>query len=929
MATGNVVSTLAALLTLDDHQFNDRMEAAPATAERNLGEVAQSAHRNLSRVGAEAERAYGAMQAAAVNASNGAREAMQRYVEEASRHLDSFEANAQQSFENIAGMAMRYLSFGALFGAGANAFSKFTVQEDAVEGLRATLEGFGQATEEAMQRYQDFASEIQKTTKFGDEGTLAAMSNGLRLGLDPKNIEEATRAAVGLTEKLKVDLNTAMTLVARAANGSTTMLSKYGMKLDETMSKEEKFNEVLRQGNAAFHLAEKAAETAAGQMGTMWNDVGDALEDVGKALAEYILPVVSIIKSAAVAFKGLSDTSKRLIVGLGAAAAGMAAFRLAGGGILGMAARLIPMLAGMGTAAAGAGASAGAAATGFTAFWTAVAGPAALALAGIVAINAALKKMDSYYDEAIARAEDAQVVAQNMRASLQGENAERTAAIKRLKEIGTFGHLNNATQQEANSLIEKYGLNMKVANGQLVNMGDSFDTLIKKQEELARKQLAFTYQKEILAVESELEAAQAKASGLWEAFKRGAMLPFGGKTAADKEVERIRGKLSELEKTRDAALEGGASQTASQAAQETEKATRPALEALKKQREEYRLAAMDARELKRELEAQSETLGNQISQHESLDDYTDEELGKLKEMEEIHNRILGIYEESAKYIQKQNDDLKAYNRERSRELASRQFDKEFDRRLSGAKTREDDQSILDVTNKRVAVAKRKAQQALAWYNKQLEIANDDKIITDKEKEQLDKRLQNLKDADALVEKETERREKAVEAIENRAAKRQEEAIEAIENRAAKRQEERNRRRAEALQRQAAQISRRLGMIGMGNLDRGGFAFDRNGRFRGNVGAGALARFSRRRDSMAETRAKIEAMNAGQRTYINAAGKERRVHFSLQDKRNMREVEKLEERRRRLEERAKDYTKPIEDVKVAVEELGKNAMIVKR
>ena len=132
-----------------------------------------------------------------------------------------------------------------------------------------------------------------------------------------------------------------------------------------------------------------------------------------------------------------------------------------------------------------------------------------------------------------------------------------------------------------------------------------------------------------------------------------------------------------------------------------------------------------------------------------------------------------------------------------------------------------------------------------------------------------------------------------------------------------------------MQRHASQISRRLGMLGMGNLDRDGFAFDRNGRFRGNVGAGALARFNRQRDSMADTRAKIEALNAGQRTYIDAAGKERRVHFSLRDRRNMREVEALEDRRHRLEERAKDYTQPIKDVKGAIEKLSENCLIVKR
>ena len=571
-------------------------------------------------------------------------------------------------------------------------------------------------------------------------------------------------------------------------------------------------------------------------------------------------------------------------------------------------------------------------------------------MAGIAVLHTEIKYFEQDADEAIANSRNMQNIAQQMREKMKGENAERTQAIRRLQEISRIGSLNNATQDETNRLIKKYGFDMKVVNGQLVNMGDSFDALLKKQEELGKRQLALSYEKEIHALEAEMDMQIEKVTGfvnfllnspnvIWTGVKN--LFKKDGEKELDnieKEafeiIEATQKKVDRLIDERDKILgsEGNekSKDDGGKPEQDTAKAQRPALEALKEQRRQYAMSAMDAAQLRTELEKQSKELKNQISQHMDISKFTyeeiaalsdkdleilgDDDLGKLKQILELEQKIRDLQKEGREYVRQAHKSLLEYQQERQRDTVRRQFDKSFDRRLDRAKTKSDDQQVADIAARRVELAKKKAAQALKFYNDGLEAAGKDNIITEKEKEELDRRLQILKDADALVVQETERRENALEAIENHAVRRQ---------------QDRNNRRAKELEKQADAISRKLKNLGMDNLDRDGISFDKKGKFRGNVGAGELAKARRERDSMAETRRKLEAQNNLQKYYIDDRGRQRRVHFNKEDLRNMKKIDRMEQKKRDLQEKAKDYTKPIESLKGAIETLGKNCVIVKR
>ncbi len=97
-----------------------------------------------------------------------------------------------------------------------------------------------------------------------------------------------------------------MMLIGRASQGQTQMLTRYGIILDENLTAQEKFNEVLKIGATAFELAEAEAETTSGSLKQMKNALGDIAEVIGQVF----LPGM---KSSAIAIKNWAENNNKKI----------------------------------------------------------------------------------------------------------------------------------------------------------------------------------------------------------------------------------------------------------------------------------------------------------------------------------------------------------------------------------------------------------------------------------------------------------------------------------------------------------------------------------------------------------------------------------------------------------------------------------------
>ena len=143
-----------------------------------------------------------------------------------------------------------------------------------------------------------FAASMQKVTVLGDEAVLELASLGASLGkLSGQALKDATKAAIGLSAALGIDAISAMRLVSRAAIGDTATLARYGIKLSETLSPQEKFNELLRIGAQSFSLAEGQAKTFSGQVAQLGNAWGDVKEKIGEALMPVAMAFIEAMRT--------------------------------------------------------------------------------------------------------------------------------------------------------------------------------------------------------------------------------------------------------------------------------------------------------------------------------------------------------------------------------------------------------------------------------------------------------------------------------------------------------------------------------------------------------------------------------------------------------------------------------------------------------
>lgn len=194
--------------------------------------------------------------------------------------LGSLEEKTNAVLKKVGSIALSLFGFRELAKYAKNAVDAFIVQDNAVNSLGRSLQAIGQGS--YKKKLQEVAKSLQDVTTYGDEATLQVMNLGLNMGISAEKMETATKAAMGLAAKYKdkLDLSTAMQLIAKAAQGNTSRLKMFGIQIDETKSKTEQLNELLKKGEDAFPLAK--AQTFGQHLIQLQNAWGDLSEQVGE-----------------------------------------------------------------------------------------------------------------------------------------------------------------------------------------------------------------------------------------------------------------------------------------------------------------------------------------------------------------------------------------------------------------------------------------------------------------------------------------------------------------------------------------------------------------------------------------------------------------------------------------------------------------------
>ena len=181
----------------------------------------------------------------------------------------------------------------------------FRVQERAVKQLNQTLYNSGVYSEEYSRHLQNLASDLQKVSNYGDEVTLKAIAQGQALMGNVKITDDLIRATLDYAAATETDLNTAFTLVGKSVGTSTNALRRYGVVLDENMTKEQKAQRITQVFSQRYKGSAKNMADASVQLK---NALGDLSEEIGnvfnpmleatqKALAKVTIRITNMIKA--------------------------------------------------------------------------------------------------------------------------------------------------------------------------------------------------------------------------------------------------------------------------------------------------------------------------------------------------------------------------------------------------------------------------------------------------------------------------------------------------------------------------------------------------------------------------------------------------------------------------------------------------------
>jgi hypothetical protein len=196
-------------------------------------------------------------------------------------------------------MVAAYVSAEAIIGAVTAAFTALvdvvkesitsaSDAEQAQTGLEGALRAQGTAVPSVIAAYQEYATALQLTTRYSDDAVVAAEKILVQIGgVMPRDMERALKATTDLAAGLGVDLASAATMVAKAAEGQTTSLQKAGVQIETTKGQTASFTTVLDTITSKFgDQATLMAGTYAGALDQTANAWDNLLESVGRTITE-------------------------------------------------------------------------------------------------------------------------------------------------------------------------------------------------------------------------------------------------------------------------------------------------------------------------------------------------------------------------------------------------------------------------------------------------------------------------------------------------------------------------------------------------------------------------------------------------------------------------------------------------------------------
>lgn len=146
----------------------------------------------------------------------------------------------------VAGAFAAYFSAKAIASGIQAVVAEATEGEQAVHSFNLALQAAGKFTDAASSSFQNFAANLEMTTGVQDDVILKNSAMLVSIGkLSGQGLNQATTAALDLARGMNVDVGTAFNVMAKAAQGNTMALAKYGLEVRKGATDSEKFAAAL------------------------------------------------------------------------------------------------------------------------------------------------------------------------------------------------------------------------------------------------------------------------------------------------------------------------------------------------------------------------------------------------------------------------------------------------------------------------------------------------------------------------------------------------------------------------------------------------------------------------------------------------------------------------------------------------------------
>lgn len=160
--------------------------------------------------------------------------------------------------------------------------------ENALKRFNLSLANNGVFSAQASEGFQAFAEELEKTRAVSADLVLEQSALLVSLGkLSGDGLKRATSAALDLSAGLGIDASSAFELLSKAAAGNTGALGRYGLKIDETLPKAQRFSSALGLIEQKFGgQSAAAANTFSGSLNKLGLQFDNFLQSLGEIVTK-------------------------------------------------------------------------------------------------------------------------------------------------------------------------------------------------------------------------------------------------------------------------------------------------------------------------------------------------------------------------------------------------------------------------------------------------------------------------------------------------------------------------------------------------------------------------------------------------------------------------------------------------------------------